>query len=72
MAKQPVISKPCERCRVEPAVKGERFCKACRKQVLSELQEANFLTPAGHNWGSQRTGEQKENTRETKYGTDQR
>ena len=61
--------KQCERCGVEPAKKGERFCKECRKQVLSELKEARYLAPILPHSGVMRTSEQKENVYETKHGT---
>jgi hypothetical protein len=59
----------CERCSAV-AKRGEKYCKECRKQVLSEMQEAGYLTTGyyGH-VGMGRTSEQKENTYETKHGT---
>jgi predicted amidophosphoribosyltransferase len=65
--------KLCERCD-NPAIKGERFCKECKKQVLSELKSAGYLQNVplklGNIHTSGRTTEQAENTRETKYGRD--
>lgn len=62
--------KLCERCNVEKANSGERYCKACRKAVLAELQEAGYLTSRqfGHAGGN-RSQEMKEATYETKHGT---
>jgi hypothetical protein len=36
----------CERCKQEPRVRGERFCKECRKAVLAEMKEAGYFMPA--------------------------
>ena len=62
--------KPCERCG-NPSNPGERYCKQCRKQVLAELADAGYLgpKPQGH-IGSGRTTEQREVTRDTKFGLD--
>lgn len=57
----------CERCSVQPAIRKERYCKACRKVVLQEMKEAGFLTRAPGP-GSYRAGDARENTRETKFG----
>jgi hypothetical protein len=66
------MMKPCERCHEQVAVKGERFCAECRKAVLAELNES-YLTKSPRYrgaWDRYRTSEQRENERETKYGTD--
>ena len=63
-------AKLCKRCGALPALRNEKYCKDCRKQVLSELQEAGYLQNTG--WthvGQTRTQEQRENTYETKHGT---
>jgi hypothetical protein len=36
----------CERCTKESRMKGERYCKECRKAVLTELKENGYLTRA--------------------------
>jgi len=61
----------CERCKADEALKGEKFCKACKKDVLREMRESGYLRYAspGH-VGCNRTAEAKEITRETKFGTD--
>ena len=62
--------KTCTRC-PENAVTGERYCKHCRKQVLSELREAGYLGPKPiARIGQGRTNEQRESTLETKFGRD--
>jgi len=61
----------CERCD-EDTKKGERYCKECRKGVLSEMKEAGYLQSVPLFWGkihtSTRTSEQAENTYQTKHG----
>lgn len=32
-------TKPCERCATLDAIKGERFCKSCKKAVIAEAFE---------------------------------
>jgi len=69
MGKQP---KRCERCPVT-AISGQRYCKQCKKAMLSELWEAGYLETGGYGRkGESRTPEMKENTYETKHGTGQR
>lgn len=58
----------CSRCEAK-AVKGERFCKACRKAVLAEMKEAGYLGPNPRIGGGYRAGDAQENTRETKHGS---
>lgn len=60
----------CERCNEKPAVKKEKYCKACRKIVLDELYEAGYLTPRVCIGWSNRGPEKREAIRDTKYGTD--
>jgi predicted amidophosphoribosyltransferase len=60
----------CERCQVEPARSGERYCKDCRKHVLQELRDNRYLTPAPRLWSGQgRSRDHRENVYETKHGT---
>ena len=60
----------CERCG-GTAIRGERYCKSCRKKVLRELQDAGYLETGGYGGhkGQSRTPGMKENEYETKYGT---
>ncbi len=58
--------KKCETCSVD-AITGERFCKYCKKIRLRQMKESGYLTPKP--WNSNRSGEQRENTHETKHGT---
>jgi hypothetical protein len=37
-------AKYCARCAVKPALKGERYCRPCRKLVLQELRASGKLT----------------------------
>lgn len=60
--------KRCENCTNE-AIKKERYCKECKKQVLSKLTEEGYLKPAPRH-GNSRSADQKENTRETRKGYD--
>jgi hypothetical protein len=36
--------KPCEECGKD-SVTGERYCKGCRKAILSVLDASGYLTP---------------------------
>ncbi len=59
----------CERCS-ETAIRGQRYCKECRKAILREMDETGYLQRGGcGHIGMSRTSEQKENTYETKHGT---
>jgi hypothetical protein len=64
------MKKVCDRCGTSRPVSGERYCKACRKAVLTELNDSGYLTPRtfGH-VGIHRPDEAKEQTYETKHGT---
>jgi hypothetical protein len=35
--------KRCQRCKKTDAIKGERFCKDCKKDMLRELKESGYL-----------------------------
>lgn len=59
--------KQCEACD-QQAIKGQRFCKECKKKRLAELKDAGYLTPRP--FQTYRSPEQRENTRETKFGQD--
>ena len=63
--------KPCARCGAAAAKSGELYCITCRKAVLADLRKSGYLTPRqiGHP-GQGRTGEQRENVAETKFGKD--
>jgi hypothetical protein len=68
VAASSLCRKECEICG-NPAIRGERFCKVCRKSKLAELEEAGYLRAVpqgGKYWRS----EQRENTCETKHGRD--
>lgn len=41
--------KICERCKVEPARKKERFCKPCRYTILAEMENTGYFTPTENN-----------------------
>jgi hypothetical protein len=58
----------CERCGGAPPVRGERYCKGCKKLVLAELRESGYLTRTG--WRPWRPGEAREDQNETKHGAD--
>lgn len=60
--------KTCERCPSQ-AVKHERFCKACKAVVLSEMKASRYLTTKVMP-SSGRGQDKAENVRETKYGVD--
>ncbi len=65
-----MIYKKCERCPSE-ALQGQRFCKGCKKIVLTELRDTGYLTFVPQRSGQSRTQDHKELTHETKYGTRQ-
>lgn len=53
------------------AISKEKYCKDCKKAVLTQLQEDGYLDPRPIGQPVQyRTSEQKENTRETRMGVD--
>ena len=60
------VAKQCETCS-SVAVNGERFCKSCKKSRLQQMKESGYLTPKPYR--SMRSGDQRENTHETKHGT---
>jgi hypothetical protein len=61
----------CERCTIPATSMTDRFCDRCRTAALNEMRENRYLDPKtyGH-VGQNRTGEQRENTYDTKHGTD--
>ena len=67
----PIMAEICERCGGKPISKKDRLCKKCWQALKLEMQEAHFLAPRLPYSGISRTVEQRENTRETKYGTGQ-
>lgn len=64
-----MAEKQCETC-PSPAIRGERFCKLCRKAVLLRLREEGYLTTVPWGSGRGRTTEQREDVRETRHGLD--
>ena len=65
--------KPDKKCKLCPnvAIRGSQYCNECKKEVLSHLREVGYLERGGYGHkGMTRTQDQKENTRETKYGRD--
>jgi predicted amidophosphoribosyltransferase len=60
------MAKQCETCKSD-AVKGERYCKHCKKERLRQMKEDGYLTPKPNN--SYRSSESRENVYETKHGT---
>lgn len=61
--------KSCEMCGIATASKS-RFCGKCRRIAVRMLKDVGYLGPAprpGPNYF--RSGDQKENTRETAFGT---
>jgi superfamily I DNA/RNA helicase len=66
-AQPPAENVQCERCTKESRMKGERYCKECRKAVLSELKENGYLTRAPlypGAWSPPRPPGQREDTSE--------
>jgi hypothetical protein len=59
----------CERCGKREPDKGYRFCKACRRCLLAEMQAARYLTPR-YQYKS-RSKDEMEDRYETKYGVDE-
>jgi 1-acyl-sn-glycerol-3-phosphate acyltransferase len=64
-----LASDGCQRCGAKKP-RPERFCAKCKKLILSEMKDAKYLQNTQRP-AFQRTQEQKENTRETKFGRDQ-
>lgn len=62
--------KVCENC-PEPALKGMRYCKDCKKLVLHEMRQSGYLETRGFGLrrGESRTQDMREDVRETKHGT---
>jgi len=61
----------CERCKADEALKGEKFCKACKKRVIAEMRESGYLRYVSRaHTGCNRTAEAREITQETKFGKD--
>lgn len=60
----------CEKCKQVDALPEEKYCKACKKALIAEMEEAGYLErrPGGHA-GWNRPDEAKERTDETKFGT---
>lgn len=67
------MSKRCERCS-NLSIPKQRFCNECRKQLLLEMKEKGYLTPApiynkfSGGWNKYRSQDEKENINETKRG----
>ena len=61
----------CEKCRCVQDKKGQRFCKACEAIIRGQMKASGYLAPRtfGH-VGTQRTTDQRENVRDTKFGRD--
>ena len=55
----------------EPRIKGYLYCTKCKKVVIKQLEQTGYLrqVPVFHT-GVARTKEQREDTRETKWGSD--
>ncbi len=69
-SRQSTYMKTCERCS-NTAVRGERYCKSCRKQVLAELREAGYFDPRPIDRAAkERKAEQRELKRESSDETD--
>ena len=58
----------CEECSME-AIKGERYCKSCRKKKISEMVSSGYLTPIVRR-GPRRTPDMMELRHETAFGID--
>lgn len=58
----------CEECSME-AIKGERYCKSCRRKKIAEMIASGYLTPVPRR-GQRRTPEMKEIQHETAFGID--
>lgn len=61
---EPKPVKLCEQCDIRPPVHGERFCTQCRTKVLKKIR---FIPIPKQQF---RGYEKRENTFDTKYGTD--
>jgi hypothetical protein len=68
MPNQKATEKLCELCD-NIAVRGERYCKTCRRQKLSEMESSGYLTPRVAIGRTRRTPEMRELQHETRRGT---
>jgi hypothetical protein len=34
----------CEKCKINGRIKGERYCKECKKIILNEMKKSGYLT----------------------------
>jgi hypothetical protein len=44
MAKKVKEHKPCKMCEQGCAIEGEKYCKSCKKVVMSEMKASGYLT----------------------------
>lgn len=59
----------CQRCNVATADRGEKYCTECREVVKVEMRETGYLQMVASS-GSSRSSDMRENTHETKHGTE--
>jgi hypothetical protein len=58
----------CEECSME-AIKGERYCKSCRKGKITEMVASGYFTPIVRR-DPRRTPDMMELRHETAFGID--
>lgn len=61
-----VVVKTCETCE-KTAIKGQRFCGACKSKLLAAMKSSGYLTRRPY-MGSYRSPEMREDVYETAYG----
>jgi hypothetical protein len=60
----------CERCQAAENLKGYRFCKDCKSEVMAEMSQTGYLSPRPQ-YTQKRPDEKQENRRETIHGADE-
>lgn len=66
------VPKKCERCEID-ALPGERFCGACRSDLLADMMSSGYLETGGNGayTSTKRTAEMMERIRDTKFGIEE-
>lgn len=61
------MEKMCWRCGKRPAIKTEKYCVFCRKDVLQEMKDSGYFTEVPPRT-KPRPADQCEDVMETRYG----
>ena len=63
--------KPCQGCKSQPAVTGERFCAQCRSLQIDQMETDRYFLPDSFPSDPGRPREAQEDIDETKHGRDE-